>query len=65
MVLLFIQPFEYTFFYLEDLTLRAAPRVGKFFKGSAGGNPCFGITFFRIIDIVAFKTDPSVRFNFR
>jgi hypothetical protein len=65
MVLLFIQPFEYTFFYLEDLTLRAAPRLGKFFKGSTGRNPCFGISFFGIIEIVAFETDPSMAFTER
>jgi len=55
--------FEHTFFYLEDFTFRTAPGVGKFLKGCAGRNSPFGISFFRIIDIVAFKTDISMAFD--
>ncbi len=65
MVLLFIQSFKNTFFYLEDFTFRTAPCIGEFLKGGAGRNPCFGISFFRIIDIVAFETDPLMTFNER
>jgi len=62
-VLLFVQLFEHPFFYLENFTFRTTPCVGEFLKGGAGRNPCFGISFFRIIDIVAFETDPSMAFK--
>ncbi len=58
--LLCFESFEYSLFYLEDFTFRAAPGVRKILKRGAGRNPRFGISFFRIIDIVAFKTDPSM-----
>jgi hypothetical protein len=60
----FIQPFEYSLFYFENFTFRAAPRFRKILKRSTRGDPGLGIAFLGIIDIMAFKTNPTCEFNF-
>jgi len=59
---LFITSFKYTFFCLEDFTFRAAPGIRNVFKTGSGTNSGFWISFYRIIDIVTFKADPSFVF---
>lgn len=60
---LLFKTLEYTFFYLEYFAFGAAPCVGEFLEWRTRGDPCFRIPFLRIIDIVAFKTDPSGAFD--
>ena len=56
---LFINFFKYTFFYLEDFTLRAAPGIRNLFKTRSTADSGFWIPFFGIINIVTFKTNPT------
>ena len=53
-----IEPFEHALFYLQDLAFRATPGIRKILEGDTGRYPPFGVTFCRIIDIVAFKANP-------
>jgi hypothetical protein len=59
---LFITSFKHAFFCLEDFTFRAAPGIRNVFKTGSGTNSGFWISFYRIIDIVTFKADPSFVF---
>jgi len=59
---LFINFFKYTFFYLEDFTLRVAPGIRNIFKTRATADSGFWIPLFGIIDIVTFKADSSFVF---
>jgi hypothetical protein len=59
-----IEPFENALLHLENLALRATPGIRKVLEGNTGGDPPLGISFGRIVDIMAFEANPPAKFRF-
>jgi len=57
-----IKAFENTFLGFEDFTFGTAPGIRHVFECGTGRNSVFGIPFCRIIDVMAFKTNPAGHF---
>ena len=57
--MLFINPFENSFFCFEDFTFRAVPGVRDVFPRCSGRYTLLGISFQGIINVVTFETYAS------
>ena len=58
-----IKPLENAFLCLEDLAFRTAPCVRYLLPRKPRGNVVLWVTLGRVVNIVAFKTDPSFIFR--
>ncbi len=53
-----LKALEDTLLAFQDLALGTAPVIRHFFPGGPGRNPVLGVSLGRVIDVMAFKTDP-------